>query len=138
MNIARGTFEVIPVSHPPYDAAPGATIGRTSLTKTFAGDLVGTSTAEMIGARTSTPGSAGYVAIERVTCSLASETGPRTGTFVLQHSGTMARGAMNLSCTVVPDSGTDDLVGIEGAVAITIVDRQHFYAFEWGIRVAGT
>ena len=52
------------------------------------------------------------------------------GTFVLQHTGTMNRGASSLSVTVVPDSGTGQLSGLSGTLAITIVDKQHRYRFE--------
>ena len=32
------------------------------------------------------------------------------GTFILQHNGTMRNGAASMQVTVVPDSGTGDLV----------------------------
>jgi hypothetical protein len=72
-------------------------------------------------------GSAGYVAIERVSGALHG----RSGTFVLQHSGTMTRGAPQLTITVVPDSGTEGLVGLAGKVAIIIADGKHSYDFEY-------
>ena len=56
----------------------------------------------MLAAGTAVKGSAGYVAIERVSGTLQG----RSGTFALQHSGTMTRGAPQLTITVVPDSGT--------------------------------
>ncbi len=59
----------------------GTTLARVSIAKTFQGDLVATSTVEMLSAMTSYKGSAGYVAIERVTGALHG----RTGSFVLQH-----------------------------------------------------
>ena len=58
---------------------------------------------------------AGYVAMERVIGTLEG----RTGTFALQHSGTMTRGAQQLSVTVVPDSGTGELTGLSGTLTIT-------------------
>ena len=64
---AKGTFEVTMSAQPPYDTAPGATLGRVSLSKQFRGDLDASSSAEMLAARTEIPDStAGYVAIERV------------------------------------------------------------------------
>ena len=72
-------------------------------------------------------GSAGYVAIERVSGTLSG----RSGTFILQHSGTMTRGAPQLSITVVPDSGIGQLVGLTGRVDIKITDGKHFYDFEY-------
>ena len=55
----------------------------------------------------------------------------REGTFVLQHSGTMSSAGQSLVVTVVPDSGTGDLVGLAGAMEILIEDGQHFYRFEY-------
>jgi hypothetical protein len=125
---ASGTFDVkvIPVAS---DEKPGgSTLGRMSLDKRFHGDLEGTSKGEMLTAGTSAvKDSAGYVAIERVTGTLQG----RTGTFVLQHSGTMTRGTPSLIITVVPDSGTDQLVGIAGTMTITITGGKHLYDFEY-------
>ena len=64
----------------------------------------------MITAGTDTKGTAGYAAVERVTGALHGH----TGSFTLQHSATMNRGAPELSITVVPDSGTGDLTGLSG------------------------
>ncbi len=126
--LAKGTFDVTSTPHPPYDTLDGTTLGRVQLQKQFQGDLVATSTVEMIAARTDTPGSAGYVAIERVTGTLAG----RQGSFVLQHSGTMNRGTPSLAVTVVPDSGTGELRGISGRMAIEVIDKQHYYSLEVG------
>ena len=76
---------------------------------------------------TDVEGSAGYVALERVSGTLHG----RSGAFVLQHSGTMTRGAPELNVTVVPDSGSSQLAGLVGSMAITIVDGAHFYDFEY-------
>src|SRR4051794_321731 len=89
-------------------AADGGSLGRMALDKQFHGDLEGTSRGIMLTAGTSTKGSAGYVAIERVSGSLDG----RQGSFVLQHSGTMNRGAPQLTITVVPDSGSGQLTGL--------------------------
>jgi hypothetical protein len=81
----------------------------------------------MLTAMTPVKGSAGYVAIEKVTGTLHG----RTGSFVFQHTGTMDHGAQSLSITVVPDSGTGALTGISGTFRLTIVDGQHLYEFEY-------
>ena len=81
---------------------------------------------EMLTAITKTPGSAGYVAIERVSGTLHG----RTGSFVFQHAGTMDRGGQRLSITVVPDSGTGELAGLSGTFTLDIVDGKHLYVFE--------
>lgn len=115
---------------PPYDVNEGASIGRVSIEKRFTGDLDGSSHVEMIGARSEVKGSAGYVAIERVTALLHG----RKGTFVLQHSGTMTRGKGELSVSVVPDSGTGELVGLTGRMTIEIADGKHSYVFDYGLQ----
>lgn len=128
-NHAAGTFEVTMKPLFPREEFAGTPIGRLSLDKLFAGDLVGAGEGEMLTAMTETKGSAGYVAIERVTGTL----GGRTGSFVFQHSGTMNRGAPTLAVGVVPDSGTGDLAGITGTFTINIVDGKHFYEFEYSL-----
>ncbi|MCU1263489.1 MAG: hypothetical protein JWO80_6374 [Bryobacterales bacterium] len=127
MGTAIGTFEVKLTPHPPEDKAAGAGIGWMSIDKQFHGDLAGISKGEMLTANTAVKGSAGYVAMERVEGMLQG----RSGAFVLQHSGTMKRGEFHLSVTVVPDSGTDQLVGLAGKLAINIVDTKHSYVFEY-------
>jgi hypothetical protein len=123
---ASGTFEV--TLNPQVDDNVGdPTVSRMSIDKQFHGDLEGTSTGQMLAAGTEVPGSAGYVAIERVRGRL----GVRSGTFALQHSGTMTRGAPQLTITVVPDSGTDQLVGLWGKMKINVVEGKHFYQFEY-------
>jgi hypothetical protein len=124
---ATGTFEVKLVPAAPEDKAEGATLGRMSIDKQFHGDLEGTSKGEMLSAITSVKGSAGYVAIERVSGSLQG----RSGTFVLQHTGTMTRGTPALAISVVPDSGTGQLTGLAGKLTINIADGKHFYEFEY-------
>ncbi|NOX43195.1 MAG: DUF3224 domain-containing protein [Gammaproteobacteria bacterium] len=105
----------------------GINLGRMSIDKTFSGDLVATSKGEMMSAMTSVKGSAGYVAIEQVNGSLAS----KTGSFVLQHFGTMNNGKDRLILEVVPDSGAGELVGLSGEMVINIVDGKHYYEFEY-------
>jgi hypothetical protein len=124
---ATGAFEVKLTPQPPEDKAEGSTLGRMSGEKQFHGDLEGTSKVQMLTAMTDVKGSAGYVAIERVTGTLHGH----TGSFVLQHSGSSNRGATQLSITVVPDSGTGQLVGITGKMTITITDGKHSYDFEY-------
>ena len=126
---ATGTFEVKLTPQAADDSAAAPAIGRLSIDKQFHGDLEGTSKGTMLAAGTSMSNSAGYVALERVSGTLAG----RTGTFVLQHSGTMNRGAPRLVITVVPDSGTDELVGLSGAMVIIIAGGKHSYEFEYTI-----
>ena len=131
MSSARavGRFDVNLSPLPPSDETAGGWLGRMSIVKTFSGDLSGTSRGEMLTAGTAVKGSAGYVAIERVTGSLHG----RSGSFVLQHTGTMNRGAPQLSITVVPDSGTEQLAGLSGQLSIRIADGQHHYEFDYSL-----
>jgi hypothetical protein len=122
---ARGDFEV---KLAPQSAAD-APIGRMSLDKQFHGDLEAASKGEMLAFMTSIKGSAGYVAMEQVTGALSG----RSGTFVLQHTGTMSRGDQQQSVTVVPDSGTDELKGLTGKMTIIIANGKHSYEFDYEI-----
>ena len=126
---ASGTFEVKLNPQAADEYADGKTLGRMSIDKTFRGDLDGTSQGQMLTALTPVKGSAGYVAIEKVTGTLKG----LKGTFVLQHSGSMARGAPSLTLTVVPDSGTDQLEGLSGRMEIKIEGGKHFYDFDYTI-----
>jgi hypothetical protein len=98
-----------------------------ALDKQYAGDLAGSATGTMLSALTAVQGSAGYVAIERVTGSLHG----RRGSFVLQHDGLMTRGARQLAITVVPDSGSGELARLGGRMDIQIVDGKHYYTFDY-------
>jgi len=126
---ASGAFEVKLTPQATDDKAESATLGRMAIDKRFHGDLEATSKGEMLTAGTGVEGSAGYVAIERVSGTLHG----RRGAFVLQHSGTMTRGTPQLTVTVVPDSGTGQLVGLAGKMAINITDGKHSYDFEYAI-----
>ena len=107
------------------DAPPS--LGRFRLDKRYEGVLDAVGTGEMLSVRTAVDGSAGYVAIEHVTGTLAG----RRGSFVLQHSGVMERGMKRLFLEVVPDSGTGELVGLSGRMGIDIAGGEHFYRFEF-------
>ncbi len=129
MDQASGTFEVDLRPLDVYNDDPEAKIGRLSIDKTFAGDLVGGSRGEMLSGGSPADGSAGYVAMERVTGTLAG----RSGGFLLQHSATMTPEAQSATITVVPGSGSGDLAGLEGAMTIRIEDGRHYYDFEYRV-----
>ena len=127
---ANGTFEVKLTPQPPEAENPA--LGRMTIDKQFHGELEAVSQGQMLSALTSTKGSAGYVAMEVVDGTL----GGHKGTFVLQHSGTMDRGRSQLSVTVVPDSGTDELRGLSGSLKIRIEPGgKHFYDFDYQIAI---
>jgi len=131
-QVARGTFIVKLTPGPATDDPAVADLGRMTIDKLFHGDIEGTSKGEMLTAGTATKGSAGYVAMERVTGSLQG----RKGSFILQHTATMTRGAPWLSISVVPDSGTGQLLGITGTLSILIENGEHSYVFEYTIEGA--
>ena len=124
---ASGTFEVRMSPQPVEEGVGDVSIGRMALDKQYHGDLAATGKGQMLAFRADVEGSAGYVALERVSGVLHG----RSGTFVLQHSGTMTRGVPQLIISVVPDSGSDELQGLAGKLAITIADGKHSYAFEY-------
>lgn len=131
-HVARGSFQVQLQAQGEPATADGVSLGRTSLDKTFEGDFVGTGHGEMLSAMTAVKGSAGYVAIERVSGTLQG----RRGSFVMQHSGTMTRGAPQLSITIVPDSGTGELAGIAGVFKLEITGGKHLYEIEYTLPAA--
>ena len=123
---ATGTFEV--KLAPQNDGKPeDFPIGRMLIDKQIHGDLEATSKGQMLAFSTEVKGSAGYVAMERITGTLHG----RTGSFVLQHNATMNRGVPQLSITVVPDSGTGQLTGLTGTFDIQIAAGKHSYTFDY-------
>jgi hypothetical protein len=124
---ASGPFEVTLAPLATAWADDPAPLARMSIEKRFTGDLSATSRGEMLSAGTAVKGSAGYVAIEKVTGTLHG----REGTFVLQHAGTMTRGVPALSISVIPDSGTGALAGLTGSMQIIIDNKRHSYIFDY-------
>jgi hypothetical protein len=111
-------------------SANEAAVGRFALDKKYHGDLEAAAVGEMLTGMTAVQGSAGYVAIEKVSGTLAG----RRGTFHLQHSGTMTRGKPSLLITVIPDSGTGELAGLTGTMDIQIArDGSHSYTFTYAL-----
>ena len=128
MTHATGTFEVKLI--PQNDGKPeDSPIGRMTIDKQIHGDLEATTKGQMLAFSTDVKGSAGYVAMERVTGTLHG----RAGSFVLQHNATMNRGVPQLSITVVPDSGTGQLVGLTGIFDIQIAAGKHSYTFDYTV-----
>jgi hypothetical protein len=126
---ATGPFDVTLNVLEQYNNSEGANLGRMSIDKQFHGDLEGTSKGEMLTAIGTVQGSAGYVAIERVTGTLNG----RSGSFALQHNSTMTRGKPAQNIIVVPDSGTGELAGLDGSMTIAITDGKHFYKLEYSL-----
>lgn len=128
---ATGSFDVKVVPQKPdTQIARAANLSRLTIDKRFHGDLEGASKGEMLALQTDVKGSAGYVALERVTGKLAG----KQGSFVLQHSATMHKGEADAKITVVPDSATGELAGLTGKMVITVAeDGAHNYEFDFKI-----
>ena len=127
-----GPFEVKVTPQPADDHGDGTILGRMTLDKTFSGELSGVGKGQMLTGGTTTKGSAGYVAVEHVVGTLCG----RRGSFVLMHTGVMDRGTPSLVITVVPDSGTDELVGLTGTMNIVREPGKHAYEFDWSLKQA--
>jgi hypothetical protein len=121
-----GKFDVTLKPLSSDDIGDGAPLARMAIDKRYHGELEASGKGEMLTALTPLKGSAGYVAMERISGSLQG----RKGSFVIQHSATMTRGVPSLSVTVVPDSGTGELAGIGGKMSIVVGDY-HAYDFEY-------
>ena len=128
---ASGSFEVkVTPQKPDTQIARTANLGRLTIDKRFHGDLEASAKGEMLATQSDVKGSAGYVALERVTGRLQG----RSGSFVLLHSATMKRGAPESTVTVVPDSGTGELAGLTGNMRIKVAaDGGHSYEFDFKI-----
>lgn len=124
---AKGTFEVQVTSDPPVHADDAIAIGRHTVTKQFAGDLVGDSVVYMTSVTRPGSTSGAYVAVERVSGVLAG----RRGTFALHHVGTRGPGGQQLTIVIAPDSGGGELAGIAGTLVIEIVEKQHYYTIDY-------
>ena len=129
MNV-KGTFEVTMQGEPPYEDVGGVSFSRARFEKKFSGPLTATSTVQMLAARSAaTPTSAGYVALERISGTLDG----KRGSFAAMHLGVSDRGAQSLTITLVPDSGTGELVGISGTMKIEVVKEQHAYELDYDL-----
>lgn len=124
---AKGEFTVKRIPQNELDIGGGGTVGHSRFDKRFHGPLDATSVVHMLAVMSPVAGSGAYVAMERIEGTLEG----RRGSFHTQHNGVMDRGKPSLDLTVVPDSGTDALVGLRGRIAIDIVDGKHFYTFDY-------
>lgn len=128
MRQAQGSFEVAmkPLAE---DKADGSTLGRLSLDKTYHGALEATAKGEMLTVVSEVPGSAAYVATERVIGTLDG----KAGGFALVHRGVMRGQAQDLVIDIAPDSGVGALKGITGRLVITVVGGKHQYDLSYAL-----
>ena len=107
---ATATFRILAWDEKPYDEMEGRPkFTRASVKKTFAGDIEGESTVEYLMAHR-LDGAATFVGLERIVGTV----GGRSGSCVLQHTGTYENGTATAVCTLVTGAGTGDLTGLRG------------------------
>ena len=127
---AKGEFEVKRIPQEELDIGGGASVGHSRFDKRFRGPLDAASVVHMLAVMSPVAGSGAYVAIERIEGTLDG----RRGSFYMQHNGIMDRGTPSLDLSVVPDTGTDELTGLHGRIAIEIADGKHYYTFDYDFR----
>ena len=127
MTFASGEFDVKMSPETLSATAAGSGLGRMALAKQYHGALAAGSTGEMIAYLDRAIGSGGYVAMECVQGTLDG----RSGSFLLQHSGTMLRGDGKLLGQVVAESGRGELAGLSGTMQIRIEGGKHYYDFDY-------
>ena len=130
MPQAKGEFEVKRIPQDELDIGGGASVGHSRFDKRFQGPLDATSVVHMLAVMSPVAGSGAYVAMERIEGTLDG----RKGSFFAQHNGVMDRGKPSLDLAVVPDSGTGELTGLRGRIAIDITGGKHFYTFDYEFR----
>ncbi|MGN9845963.1 DUF3224 domain-containing protein [Nonomuraea sp. H19] len=133
---AKGTFDTAGWdAKPPFDDRDGVTLGLVTMSKTFHGDLTGTSVVTMMVATTPVEDSRSYVALERIEGSLDG----RSGSFVVQHNAVSDAGEQSLRISVVPDSATGELRGLRGEMDVIIApDGGHSYTFDYRLSAPGS
>jgi Protein of unknown function (DUF3224) len=113
---ANATFVNTTYDEESYDDRDGVVLGRIRITRTFAGELEGESSAELLTARMEA-GSATYVVLDRI-----AGLGDRSGSFVLAHHGTVSAAGAETAASVVPDSATAELKGLRGRGSISVAE----------------
>lgn len=127
MAKAEGTFSLDRFdAEDPYDDQDGVKIARVHISKTFTGDLVGTSETDLITVTAENP--AAYVAIERFNGTVHG----RKGSFILSHEAGGKDGTPWMTWKIVESSGTGELAGMRGAGEIIIgEDGGHSYVLDY-------
>lgn len=135
MRTAKGRFAIRNWDETPL-AEDGAQpkMTRASVAKTFTGDIEGESQVEYLMVYRP-DGSATFVGMERFTGRI----GDKTGSFVLQRTGTFEQGQAKESYSVVPGSGTDGLHGLRGHGESAVGHgMEHPVALDYEFALAGS
>jgi hypothetical protein len=109
-NVANARFAIRNWDEKPYGEGQDLPkLTRAAVTKAFTGDLAGEGHGDYLRMARS-DSSATIVGLERVVGHLAG----RAGSFVLQRTGIFENGVAKESYSVVPGSGTGELLGLRG------------------------
>lgn len=128
---AKATFTLKSWDEKTYNEVGGAPkLTRVSATKSYEGDIEGEGKLEYLMMYRSA-GSASFIGLERV----AGSVGGRSGSFVLQHSGTFEGGVAKVILSVVSGSGTEGLRNMNGEGGFSVGHEQPYamtldYGFE--------
>jgi hypothetical protein len=115
-NVAQSRFAIKSWDEKPYDEGQNLPkLTRAAVRKTLTGDIVGEGQVEYLMMYRN-DGSATFVGLERVVGQLAG----RSGSFVLQRTGTFENGVAKESYVVVPGSATEELRGLRGEGASAV------------------
>jgi hypothetical protein len=115
---ANGQYKVTGWDETRFEALDGVRqLSRTRITNRFSGDIEGDGVADYL--MTYNGGTnANFVGLQQVVGSIAG----RSGTFVLQTSGTFTGGVTRAEWFVVPESATGQLAGLSGAGGYTALE----------------
>ena len=109
-NVANARFTIQSWDEKPYGEGQDLPkLTRAAVAKTFTGDIEGEGHVEYLMMYRS-DGSATFVGLERVVGRVAG----KSGSFVLQRTGTYENGLAKESYSVVPGSGTGELRSLRG------------------------
>jgi hypothetical protein len=122
-STATAAFDIDKWEPQATDQAAGNEFARVALSKTFTGEVAGTSTVEMLTAGNET--SRAYVGFERLDVAVHG----RKGTFVLQHAASDA----GLTLRILTGSGTGELAGITGVAEIVNADGDHTFTLTYDL-----
>jgi hypothetical protein len=107
---AAGTFEITNWEQATVSEIDGGpTLARASVAESYRGDMEGEATVEQL-MMSRADGFISFVRLARVVGRLAD----RSGSFVIQGSGTVEDGTVRATFIVVPGSGTEELHGLRG------------------------
>ncbi|HEV2273252.1 MAG TPA: DUF3224 domain-containing protein [Acidobacteriaceae bacterium] len=106
---AAGHINVTSFEAQPYDDAGAFSISEVHVTEEFAGELVGVGSVRFIMVN-EPEGAAHFTGMER----FLGKVGERSGSFILQNSGSLQNGMLNSQWRIIPGSGAEGLEGIRG------------------------